>query len=143
MSRAQKDVICVDLAGIERLVAFGADIPAGWEYVRDSDATGLAPDAGAPRTIGNVDAAAERAVRIAAEADRAAAGAAAARVQVDGGDQKPYRDRTVEDLEDEVARREAAGRAIEVEGTGSGGNVVKDDLVAALEADDAAGPGDA
>jgi pyruvate/2-oxoglutarate dehydrogenase complex dihydrolipoamide acyltransferase (E2) component len=48
----------------------------------------------------------------------------------------PYDGHTVEDLEREVARRMAGGRDITVEGTGSGGNVVKDDLVAALEADD-------
>jgi hypothetical protein len=42
------------------------------------------------------------------------------------------------DLEDEVERRNASGRAIEVEGTGSNGAVTKDDLVKALSEDDAA-----
>lgn len=49
-----------------------------------------------------------------------------------------YADRDVDDLEAEVEQRRAAGRDIDVEGTGSRGNVVKADLVAALEADDAA-----
>jgi hypothetical protein len=61
--------------------------------------------------------------------------------QVDGGqadaDAVPYDQRSVEDLEAEVERRRADGREITVEGTGKGGNVVKDDLVAALEAADA------
>jgi hypothetical protein len=43
-----------------------------------------------------------------------------------------YADQTVEDLRAEADRRE-----LEVEGTGKDGNVVKKDLVAALEASDA------
>lgn len=42
-----------------------------------------------------------------------------------------------EDLEREVARRREAGREITVDGSGAHGNVTKEDLVAALEADDA------
>jgi hypothetical protein len=44
----------------------------------------------------------------------------------------------VTDLEAEVAKRQADGRTIEVTGTGSNGNVVRDDLVKALQADDEA-----
>lgn len=50
-----------------------------------------------------------------------------------------YEDSNAETLEAEVARRRAAGREIDVEGTGSGGNVVKADLVAALKSDDESG----
>jgi hypothetical protein len=49
-----------------------------------------------------------------------------------------YEKPTAKELEGEVERRKAAGREINVEGTGSGGNVVKGDLVKALEADDKA-----
>jgi hypothetical protein len=41
-------------------------------------------------------------------------------------------------LQGEVERRVAAGRTVEVTGTGAGGNVLKDDLVKALVADDEA-----
>ncbi len=53
------------------------------------------------------------------------------------GDADDYGTQDKSDLESEVQRRRAAGREIEVEGTGSGGNVKKDDLIEALEDDDA------
>jgi hypothetical protein len=52
--------------------------------------------------------------------------------------QSEYKAQDKADLQDEIDRREAEGREIPVEGTGSGGNVTKPDLVRALEADDAA-----
>lgn len=48
------------------------------------------------------------------------------------GEGPAYEEQSVEDLQAEVDRRE-----LDVEGSGAGGNVVKADLVAALEADDA------
>lgn len=50
-----------------------------------------------------------------------------------------YDGQNVGPLQAEIERRQAAGRTIEVEGTGQGGNILKTDLVSALEADDAAG----
>ncbi len=47
-----------------------------------------------------------------------------------------YEAMSVEALEDEVARREAAGRELDVEGSGADGNVLKADLIEALEEDD-------
>jgi hypothetical protein len=44
MSRAEKDVICTDLSGVQRLVRFGDDIPAGWTAIRDADTTRLGPE---------------------------------------------------------------------------------------------------
>lgn len=76
--RAEKDLICRDIAGIKRFVSFGSDIPKGWTPVREADGTLVPSDATAPRTIGNVDAAAVRADRLAAETDKQRAATAAA-----------------------------------------------------------------
>lgn len=56
---------------------------------------------------------------------------------VDSGDGSGYGDQKVGDL-----AAEAEKRNLEVEGTGKDGKVLKADLVAALEADDAATSGD-
>lgn len=50
---------------------------------------------------------------------------------------RDYEAATVPALEREIESRRQAGRDIKVEGTGSNGNVIKDDLVTALEKDDA------
>ncbi len=51
---------------------------------------------------------------------------------------KDYEGASKSALEAEVKRRQDSGREVTVEGTGSGGNVIKDDLILALEADDEA-----
>ena len=55
----------------------------------------------------------------------------AAAVADDGDDEDSYGKMSAEDLQSEVD-----SRGIEVEGTGANGNVLKRDLIAALEADD-------
>jgi hypothetical protein len=152
--RADRDVICRDLAGVERFVAFGSDIPAGYEYVRDAEPVKLPADATAPRSIANADAAAVHAENARARADRANRGeatvrdtlpdTAAATGEDPAADTPPgttpptadYDAMNVDYLETEVDRRRAAGRQIDVKGTGKDGNVVKADLVKALQADD-------
>jgi hypothetical protein len=123
--RAEKDIIVRDLAGVERFVAFGADVPASWEYVRDADPAVVPASQTAAGVRGNPDAVAHHAETLRARADRIAAG---------GAQPADLEGMTVEDLQAEADRR-----GLEVTGTGSGGNVVKGDLVKALRADDAAG----
>jgi hypothetical protein len=152
--RADKDMVCRDLAGVERFVAFGSDVPAGYEYVRDAAPVQLPADATAPRSIANADAAAVHAENARARADRARRGETAVRdtlpdtaaatgedpdAETPPGTTAPTRDydaMNVDDLEDEVERRRAAGDVVEVTGTGKDGNVVKADLVKALQDSD-------
>lgn len=152
--RADKDVICRDLAGIERFVAFGTDIPAGWEVVRESEPVQLPPDATVPRSIANADAVAVHAANARARADRTAGAEntvrerlpdTADRVGEDPGADTPpgttaptrdYEEMNVDALEAEVERRRAAGGEVTVEGTGKDGNVVKADLIKALQDSD-------
>lgn len=55
----------------------------------------------------------------------------------DDGESSNYEDQSVDDLKDEADRR-----GLEVEGSGQGGRVLKDDLVAALQDSDDEGGGD-
>lgn len=60
----------------------------------------------------------------------------------DGDEPRDYSSESKDDLQAEVDKRIEAGRDITVEGTGSNGNVLVEDLIKALEADDAEGPDD-
>lgn len=51
---------------------------------------------------------------------------------------KPYEQWTRAELDNELGKRQASGRTIEVTGTGSNGNVVNADIATALRADDQA-----
>lgn len=147
MSRAEKDIIARDRAGIERFVAFGTDVPLGWTYVRDAEPAALPPHALQPRALANADAIAVHADAARTTAERTAAGEATVRETLpdhastgaqDTGAGEPhgiaplpvnYDDMGVEDLQAEADRR-----GLEVEGTGANGNVLKKDLVDALKA---------
>jgi hypothetical protein len=147
MSQATKDIICRDRAGIERFVAFGTDIPRGWEHVRDADQTPVPADQLQPRSIANADAVTTAAENLQARADRAAAGDPtvrdtlpdhASKVGEDPGAGEPHGikplppaldDMTVEELQAEADRL-----GLEVKGTGKDGNVLRKDLESALKA---------
>jgi hypothetical protein len=105
---ARQDLYGTDGVGVRRLVPAGAPIPPGLTF--DEPLDELTVDA--PPELARVG--------------------GATQVAVDVSEPVAYNDQPVEDLE-----KLAAELGLEVEGTGKGGNVVKADLVAALEAHDA------
>lgn len=112
---AKEDAYYRDAAGIRRIVRGGDRVPLGFELIEDEDKTPETARApGEPDLLGLQG----------------------------GGD---YAGQNKDVLAAEVERRNAdrdEEDQIEVEGTGRDGNVLKDDLVAALEADDEAHGGE-
>lgn len=107
---ASEDAYYRDAAGIRRIVRKGDPIPVGYELIEDDGEPPVAEAPGEPDVLG----------------------------QEPGADVS-YDDQTVSELKAEVERRNAdrdEEDQIAVEGTGSGGNVTKPDLVAELEYDD-------
>lgn len=124
---AEQDSFARDAAGIRRIVRQGDPIPPGFTLLDEDGEPVAATSAAEPDTSGQTAPSAAEPTGDGTEPQ-----------PVPEQPQQAYADRTVEELTAEVERRRAAGREIEVTGSGRRGAVKEGDLVAALEADDAA-----
>lgn len=111
--RVATETVTADIDGVNTVVAeAGQVVPLGYDHlVPDSKAEPVTP--GVTRST----------------AGRRAAAAAASTVETDPG-------RSYDDLPVEQLQAEADRRGLDIEGTGKDGNVLKADLVTALQAHD-------
>lgn len=126
---AERDSYALDGAGIRRIVRQGDPVPQGFTLL-DEDGPATTDAAGDVDPQGQQAPSAQQ-----PEGEQQQEGEG----EGEGEQAQPeYADRTVQELDAEVGRRREAGRTIDVTGSGKRGAVVQGDLVAALEADDAA-----